>query len=61
MAHIDRHIDAKTNEGWGAAFFVILLVAACIATATYIHKTTYKSPNDLTMRARGEASTDQIN
>ncbi len=61
MAHQDRHIDANTNQGWGAAFLTILIAAACIATATYIHKTTYKSPNDLTMRARGEASTDQIN
>jgi hypothetical protein len=54
MAHQDRHIEAKTNEGWGAALLTILLVAAFITMATYIHKTTYKSPNDLTFRARGE-------
>ncbi|HEY5220175.1 MAG TPA: hypothetical protein VIJ16_10225 [Gemmatimonadaceae bacterium] len=54
MAHQDRHIDFKKNQGWGAAVLTILLVIALIATAAYIHNTTYKSPNDLTMRARGE-------
>jgi hypothetical protein len=54
MAHQDRYIEAKTNEGWGFASLIILLAIACIGMATYIHNTTYKSPNDVTFKARGE-------
>ena len=54
MPHQDRYIEAKTNEGWGVASLVVALVVALIATATYIHKTTYKSPNDVTYQIHGE-------
>jgi hypothetical protein len=53
MAHQDRHIEVNKNQGWGAALLTILLVAALVTMATYIHKTTYKSPNDLTFHAKG--------
>jgi hypothetical protein len=53
MEHQDRYVKANTNQGWGFAAFIVFLAVACIATATYIHKTTYKSPNDVTFHARG--------
>lgn len=54
--YIDRYVPADTNGGWGFAAFVILLVAICIGTATYIHKRTYKHPTDVTWRAVGEGA-----
>ncbi len=53
MPHQDRHIDVNKNQGWGAALLTILVVAVLITAATYIHKTTYKSYNDLTFHAKG--------
>lgn len=53
MAHQDRHIKVNKNQGWGAALLTILVVAALVTMAAYIHKTTYKSPNDLTFHAKG--------
>ena len=46
--HVDRYVPAETNGGWGFASFVIFLVIACVAAATYIHKQTYKHPTDVT-------------
>ncbi|HEX3866552.1 MAG TPA: hypothetical protein VHV78_07345 [Gemmatimonadaceae bacterium] len=46
--HVDRYVPADTNAGWGIAAFIILLAVACIASVTYIHKTTYKHPTDVT-------------
>jgi hypothetical protein len=54
MQHVDRYVPANTNAGWGVAAGVILLVLACIATATYIHRKTYRHPTDVTWRAKGE-------
>lgn len=53
MPHQDRHIDVNKNQGWGAALLTILVVAVLITAVTYIHKTTYKSYNDLTFHAKG--------
>ncbi len=53
MAHQDRHIEVKKNQGWGAALLTILVVAILITAATYIHKTTYKPFTDLTFHAKG--------
>jgi hypothetical protein len=54
MAHQDRYIEARTNQGWGVASLIIALALVCIATAHYVHRMTYKSPNDVTYHARGE-------
>jgi len=51
--HIDRYVPADTNGGWGIASGVILLALVCIATATYVHKRTYKHPTDVTWHGRG--------
>jgi hypothetical protein len=37
---------------------VILLVLACIAWATYVHKTTYLHPTDVHMQVHGERNAD---
>jgi hypothetical protein len=54
MPHQDRHIEVKKNQGWGAALLTIIVVAILLSAATYIHKTTYKSFNDLTFHAKGQ-------
>ena len=51
--HIDRYVPADTNGGWGFAAGIIALAVLCIAGATYIHKTTYKHPTDVTWHGRG--------
>lgn len=54
--HVDRYIPAETNGGWGFATFVIVLAVVLIAGVTYVHKTTYKHPTDVTARGVGERS-----
>jgi hypothetical protein len=58
MAHVPegRYVPADTNGGWGVAAFIILLVAVCIATATYIHRKTYLHPQDVRWHTKGEAT-----
>jgi hypothetical protein len=52
-ARTDRYVPFK-QEGWGIALLVVLLAAAFIAWATYVHKTTYLHPTDTRFRAAGE-------
>lgn len=54
--HKDRYVPADNNAGWGFATGIILLAVLCIAGATYVHKTQYKHPTDLTMRAHTGAA-----
>jgi hypothetical protein len=53
MQYVDRYVPANTNQGWGIAAFIVLLALACVATATVIHKKTYKHPTDVTWHAKG--------
>jgi len=53
MQYVDRYVPAETNSGWGIAAFIVLLALACIATATYVHRRTYKHPTDVTWHAKG--------
>lgn len=55
MTHVPRYVPAKTNQGWSVVGLVLLLAATCIATATVIHKRTYKHPTDPTFHAAGTA------
>jgi hypothetical protein len=48
----NRHVPFK-QEGWGIALFVVFLAVASAATATYVHKTTYKHPTDVRFHAVG--------
>jgi hypothetical protein len=50
-----KHIPFQ-QEGWGFAFFVVMLAAASAGGAWYVHKTTYKSPNDVRFHAAGTTS-----
>jgi hypothetical protein len=54
--HVDRYVPADTNGGWGFATAVIVFALVLIAGVTYIHKTTYKHPTDVTWRGIGEGS-----
>ena len=51
--HVDRYVPAQTNGGKGFAAFIIALALACVATATYIHKQTYRHPTDATWHGKG--------
>ena len=50
--HAGQHIPFK-QEGWGFALFVVMLAVASAGGAWYVHKTTYKSPNDVRFHAHG--------
>jgi hypothetical protein len=54
MQYVDRYVPANTNGGWGIGAGIVLLALACIATATYVHKRTYKHPTDVTWHGKGE-------
>jgi len=54
MQYVDRYVPANTNSGWGFVALIIALALACIATATYVHKKTYKHPTDVTRHGKGE-------
>ena len=54
--HVDRYVPADTNGGWGFASGIILLAIICIATATYVHKQTYKHPTDPTWHGKGSGN-----
>ena len=43
-----RRIEGNFSQGWGMALFIVLLVASAFGTAFWIHKTTYRSPRDVT-------------
>ena len=49
----ERYIPADTNGGWPFATGVIVLALICVATATYIHRETYKHPTDVTWHGKG--------
>jgi hypothetical protein len=51
--HVDRYVPAQTNGGKGFAAFIIALALACVATATYIHKQSYRHPTDVTWHGKG--------
>lgn len=56
MHHVDRHVPAKTNEGWPIVGLVFLIAAVCIVGVTVIHKRTYKHPTDPTAVSGGHAA-----
>jgi hypothetical protein len=53
-----RYVPFK-QEGWGAALFIVLLALASAATATYVHKTTYKPPTDVRFRSAGSSGSHE--
>jgi hypothetical protein len=50
-----RHVPFK-QEGWGIALLVVLLALGAAATATLVHKRTYKAPTDVRFQAAGSNS-----
>ena len=58
--HHDRYVPARTNEGWRAAAATILLALVLAATATVIHKRTYKPPTDPAWRAAGQQPASNV-
>ena len=56
----DRYVPADTNGGWGFASFIVFLAVACIVTVTYIHKSTYKHPTDVTWHGKGSGDTAPV-
>ena len=42
-----RHVPVNTSQGWGVAAGVIALALVLIASAIYLNKTRFHSPNDV--------------
>jgi hypothetical protein len=55
--YVERYVPANTSTGWGIATGIVLLALAFAATATYIHKETYKHPTDVTWHGKGSGDT----
>ena len=47
MAHNGKRIEGSFSQGWGFAAFITALAFGSFAMAGYIHKKTFRSPNDV--------------
>ena len=47
MAHNGKRIEGSFSQGWGFAAFITALAFGSFALAGYIHKKTFRSPNDV--------------
>ena len=47
QAPLARHVPVNTSQGWGVAAGVVLLALALIASAIYLNRTRFHSPNDV--------------
>jgi hypothetical protein len=54
--HVDRRVEGSFSQGWPVAIFITLLAAGAFATAGMIHRSTFRSPNDVTADYRKESS-----
>ena len=54
MAHNNRRIDGSFSQGWPVAIFITALAFGSFALAGFIHKKTFRSPNDVTAEYRKE-------
>jgi hypothetical protein len=47
MAHNGKRIEGSFSQGWPFAAFITALAFGSFAMAGYIHKRTFRSPNDV--------------
>ena len=47
MAHNGKRIEGSFSQGWPFAAFITALAFGSFAMAGYIHKKTFRSPNDV--------------
>jgi hypothetical protein len=47
MAHNGKRIEGSFSRGWGFAAFITALAFGSFALAGFVHKKTFKSPNDV--------------
>ena len=47
MAHNGKRIEGSFSQGWRFAAFITALAFGSFAMAGYIHKKTFRSPNDV--------------
>lgn len=47
MAHNGKRIEGSFSQGWLFAAFITALVFGSFALAGFIHKKTFRSPNDV--------------
>ena len=52
MAHNGKRIEGSFSQGWGFAAFITALAFGSFALAGFIHKKTFRSPNDVTAQYR---------
>ena len=51
-SYAGQHVPFK-QEGWGFAFFVVMLAVASATGAWYVHHKTFKEPTDVRFHAAG--------
>ncbi|HUQ81684.1 MAG TPA: hypothetical protein VM076_11120 [Gemmatimonadaceae bacterium] len=56
MALNNRRIEGSFSQGWPVAIFITALAVGSFALAGFIHKRTFRSPNDVTAQYRKEKS-----
>lgn len=53
--HVDRRVEGSFSQGWPVAIFITLLAVGGFVTAGLIHRSTFRSPNDVTADYRRQS------
>lgn len=54
--HVDRRVEGSFSRGWPMALFITALAVAAFVGAGMLHKSTFRSPNDVTADYRKQDS-----
>ena len=46
--HVDRRVEGSFSQGWPIALFITALAVAAFVGAGMFHRSTFRSPNDVT-------------
>ncbi len=53
--HAKNRVEGSFSQGWPFAIFITLLAVASFVAAGLIHRSTFRSPNDVTAQSRKQA------
>jgi hypothetical protein len=54
--HVDRRIEGSFSQGWPIALFIALLAVGAFVGAGMLHRSTFRSPNDVTAEYRRQST-----